>query len=669
MVYLPFIDGLRGLAIIAVVGYHAFPGVMSGGFAGVDVFFVISGFLITSLVTSEISDGRFSLYRFLVRRTRRLLPAAFVCVAVVTVLATIILLPDALWYYGRSLLSFAGLYANFFFYYSGGYFSAPDLEKPLLHTWSLAAEDQFYLTWPLFLMLAAPLLSKRALVGVVLSGVATSLWFAEAEVAVDRAFAFFMLSTRAWELLGGAALALISTQLKFSRAGSEALSIAGVIAVIGSFFLLSPVSRFPGLSAVPACLGIAAIIAACLSHNVLLRQLLSCRPLVFAGLVSYSLYLWHWPLLALASYRLERPLHASEAAHIVVVSVIAAVISWRWIERPFRTSRPADGARDPFDLKFVATALSCLLIMAVAGGAIKAMRGWPERFGPEARRVLNQLVAGNPHRKACDMLENVFANDGICNFGKRRPAGASYEIALFGDSMGDHWAPLVAKYAEDHHLSGRQVTNGGCALLFGVALPAEDEDKTQECAAYQREAMKFIERNPGLKIAVISNYWEKWLFRVNAAAAAKGKGADQSSRPAALDFEQALKETVRTFTGHGIKVVMIGQIPSYGGLPVRCIISAVESHRDVSNCGMSKMEAVDSLKRSNDALTRVAARNPRVSLSLPVEFMCGEERCSPIMDGVLLYKNGGHVNQYGSQLLGRFVKFPSIGEEPSLPPS
>ncbi len=664
MVYLPFIDGLRALAIVAVVAYHAFPGVMTGGFAGVDVFFVISGFLITSLVMSEISDGRFSLYHFLVRRTRRLLPAAFACVVVVTMLASFILLPDAFWHYGRSLLSFVGLYANFFFYFTGGYFSAPDLEKTLLHTWSLALEDQFYLTWPLFLMLAAPFLSKRAITGIVLVAIAASLWFAEATLAVDGEFAFFMLPTRAWELLSGAALALLATNMKFGRTASEALSIAGLIAVIGSFLLLNPASNFPGLAAVPACFGTVAIIAGCLSQNVVLRQMLSYRPLVFTGLISYSLYLWHWPLLALASYQLERPLDAPEASFIVLISVALAVVSWRWIERPFRVSHPPAGGtiRDRFELKFVAGALSCLLLMVAAAGAIKGMKGFPERFAPDTQRVLTQLVAGNPDRMACDNFENVFANDDVCNFNKRRAPDGSYEIAVFGDSMGDHWAPLVAKYAQDHGLSGRQVTNGGCALLFGVPIPAQEEDKARECASYQRAAAEFIERNPNLKIAVISNYWEKWLALLNSAAGTNAKSPEQTARPLPA-FEHALEQTVRMFTDRGIKVVMIGQIPVYEVLPVRCIISAIDSGRDASICGMTKSDALNRLKLSNAALTRVAARNPGVSLSLPLEFMCGQQRCSPMMDGVLLYKNGGHLNQFGSRLMERFVKFPAIDEE------
>ncbi|CAA2142160.1 acyltransferase family protein [Hyphomicrobium sp. ghe19] len=675
MSYLPFVDGLRALAIIAVVAYHAFPGVITGGFAGVDVFFVISGFLITSLVVTEISDGTFSLYRFFVRRARRLLPAAFACVVVVTVLSAFILLPDAFWYYGRSLLAFIGLFSNVFFYLTGGYFSAPALEKPLLHTWSLAVEDQFYLTWPLILMLASPFLSKRTILGLVLLSLGASLWFAEAKVSIDHEFAFFMLPSRAWELLTGAALALVASEIKFGRAASEALSIAGIVAVLASFLLLSPHSNFPGLHAAPACFGTVAIIAGCMSQNVLLTRLLSYRPLVFVGLISYSLYLWHWPLLALASYRLERPLDAGEASLIVLISVAVAIFSWRWIERPFRSSRRSAAATSAkaatwglSDGKFVVAALSCVAIMAMFAGTIKGMKGFPNRYAAESRRVLSQLVAGNPVRMRCDGFENVFADDDVCNFGKKRDPGGSYELALFGDSMGDHWAPLVAKYAEHRKLTGRQVTNGGCPLLFDVSIPAETEDKIAECTSYQTEAKKFVELNPKLKIAVISGFWEKWLWLVNSAAAQHANSADRAGSPN-LNFDTALERTVRTFTDRGIKVVMIGQIPIYDPLPIRCIIGAIENHRDVATCGKPKAEALDELKLSNAALLRVAAANPGVSVSLPSDFMCQEQRCSPMMDGILLYKNGGHVNQFGSEHLERFIKFPEFSEEPPVPPS
>ena len=284
MSYLPFVDGLRALAIFAVVGYHAMPAVIPGGFAGVDVFFVISGFLITRFVANEIAENRFSFARFFVRRARRLLPAALFCFLAVAVLSAFVLYPDAYWYFGRSLLGAVLMYANFFFENTGGYFSAPSLEKPLLHTWSLAVEDQFYLTWPLLLWMLRPRLPVKVVIGVTVTILAVSLIHAETRTAVDPEYAFFMLPARAWELLTGGALALAIPFIAIPRGVREILAGAGVAAIAMSCWLLSPEGHFPGFGAVPACAGTAAIIAASLHQPTLVSRFLALRPMVFAGL-------------------------------------------------------------------------------------------------------------------------------------------------------------------------------------------------------------------------------------------------------------------------------------------------------------------------------------------------------------------------------------------------
>ena len=197
MTYLPFVDGLRAVAILAVVAFHALPWTVPGGFVGVDVFFVISGFLITRFIAGEMADGTFSLLHFYVRRARRLMPAALVCFVVVSLISGFVLLPDTYWYLGRSLLAAILMYANVFFYHTGGYFTAPSLEKPFLHTWSLAVEDQFYLTWPLLLMFLLPRVSKTVLVTVAFAIATASLVYAEFMLTQDPEFAFYLLPTRA----------------------------------------------------------------------------------------------------------------------------------------------------------------------------------------------------------------------------------------------------------------------------------------------------------------------------------------------------------------------------------------------------------------------------------------------------------------------------------------
>lgn len=664
MTYLPFVDGLRAVAILAVVAYHALPWTMPGGFAGVDVFFVISGFLITRFIAAEMADGTFSLPKFFVRRARRLLPAAIVCFVAVAILAGFILLPDAYLYFGRSLLSAILMYANLFFYNTGGYFSAPSLEKPLLHTWSLSVEDQFYLTWPLLLMMLLPRLSRGVLIALASAIAVASLAYAEVTLVKDSEYAFFYLPTRAWELLAGALVALGGARLTLSKGVATFVSLAGLAAIAASFAWLSPDAHFPGLGAMPAVLGTAAIITAGLHQTTLVSQLLALRPMVFVGLISYSLYLWHWPLIALWSYALERPLDAAEAAAVAAASFVLAVLSWRFVERPFRQRHEPHGAHGltASDRRFARTAVAGVVAVIGVAMGLKVFKGFPQRYDAEAQTILEQMVSGNPVRRWCDDHQNVFLNEDVCNFGRKKLAGESYDVALFGDSMSDHWTPLVAKFAEEKQLAFRQVTNGGCALLFGVDIPARPASKALECSLYQQQAAKFIEANPKLKLAVISAYWEKWLHYLENPGANKDVPADAAAVADKVSpgFDHALKETIEAFTKRGIKVLLIGQIPTYATLPVRCIVAVARTTPDAAMCGMARSFAGVQLQRSNAALKRVAATLPGVSVSLPYDYMCQEQRCAPIAEGTMLYKNGGHVNRFGAEYLRRFIEFPSL---------
>lgn len=648
MSYLPFVDGLRAIAILAVVAFHAVPQFVPGGFVGVDVFFVISGFLITRFIAEEMHEGTFSLFQFYVRRARRLLPAAIVCFVAVAVLSAFILLPDAYWYFGRSLMSAVLMYANIFFYNTGGYFSAPALEKPLMHTWSLAVEDQFYLTWPVLLLLLFPRVSKRTIITVAVIAAGASLVYAEREILRDSEFAFFLLPTRAWELLLGVLVALLNLKGRLNSTVAEGFAGLGLVAIVGSLWVLDPEAHFPGLGALPACLGTAAIVVAGLNQTTLVSRGLSLRPVVGVGLISYSLYLWHWPLIALSSYRLERPLEPIEALPVVVAAVVLSILSWRYVEMPFRKRHQHDLARGPStsDKIFVVQALAAVVLVIGIAGALKIGKGFPQRYQAEVRTLLSDMVNGNPVRRACDNYDKIFRNDEVCNLGRPRSDGQSYDVALFGDSMADHWTPLVAKYAQEQNLSFRQVTNGGCVLLFRVQIPARPEAKARECAAYQSEAEKFIAANPGLKLAVISSYWEKWRELLDEDAPAR--------------FEEALRGTVEAFTRKGVRVLLVGQIPVYAALPLRCIVGKLEEGGDAKTCGLTRAAAQDQLNRSDAALKEVVAGNSLVSVWLPFDAMCQEVYCSPLLNGRFLYKNGGHVNAAGAEILRQFVAFPKL---------
>lgn len=660
MAYLPFIDGLRAVAIAGVIIYHAMPHALPGGFAGVDVFFVISGFLITRFILEEMRSDTFSLRQFFIRRVRRLFPAAAVCFFVVTVISAFVLLPDAYWYFGRSLLAAVLMFANIFFYNTGGYFNAPALEKPLLHTWSLSVEDQFYLTWPIILLVLVWRFRQRAIFSIALTMLVVSLVYSEITLARNSEAAFFLLPSRAWELLTGVLIALGAHRVKLNATLSNGMALAGAAAIISSFALLSGEGHFPGLGAVPACAGTALVIIASLGQSTMLSRLLATRHFVFVGQISYSLYLWHWPLISLLSYRLERQLHATEAVVVIALSFVVSVLSWKFVEQPFRQRHQHHLSKNfaASDNLFMLQSFAALLGIVGIAAFIKAGKGLPQRYDAEVRAVLEQMVSGNPVRGSCDNYHNVFRNEEVCSLGRKRLPGQSYEVALFGDSMADHWTPLVAKYANEENLTFRQVTNGGCGLFFGIDIPARPAAKANECRDYQRAARRFIDANPGLKIAVVSGYWEKWLARIEFPE--WGEDAAPLYASETPKFDAVLKQTLEVFTSKGIHVMLIGQIPVYARLPVRCIVTNVRQVKDAGVCGLTREEAEAQARLSNAALERAAVSDPLVSVSLPTQFMCQKKMCSPILQSILLYKNADHVNRYGAVALSQFVEFPKL---------
>ncbi len=337
------IDGLRALAVVPVVLYHFHVAPFGGGYVGVDVFFVISGFLITGLIHAEMRSGEYSLAAFYERRARRILPALFAVVAAAAVAALFLLFPADLRRFGESVAATALFVSNFDFWQQSGYFDAGAEAKPLLHTWSLAVEEQFYLLFPLLLGLFRSA-GRRGLLllagGLALASFGFGLW----AVRAYPAMAFYLAPARVWELMLGAILALAEVP-RPPRWIAEALSLLGLALLAVAVFAFSPDTPMPGANALLPCLGAALLIYANGAGDTLAARGLSLRPMVFAGLISYSLYLWHWPVFVFARYLRVAPLGAAETLALIALSVGLAVLSWRFVERPFRDPAAAVAAK------------------------------------------------------------------------------------------------------------------------------------------------------------------------------------------------------------------------------------------------------------------------------------------------------------------------------------
>ncbi|WP_295555885.1 acyltransferase family protein [uncultured Hyphomicrobium sp.] len=654
--YLPHVDGLRALAIALVVIFHAWPSTLTGGFIGVDVFFVISGFIITRQLIADMERGEFSYVAFLGRRVRRLVPAAFVCSLLVSAAAIVVLMPDDLSKYGESLAAMWTMTANFHFYDNSGYFDAPSAEAPLLNMWSLAVEDQFYLTWPLLLLLLVRRVSAPAkIVAAVLALAGLSLLHSEFAARTDPSLAFYLPLSRAFELLAGCALALALPLVAAPRLGVRGvLDAIGLALVAGSAVALHADIPFPGLAVVPTIVGTGLLIFAGLSGPTPVSRLLSLKPVVLAGRMSYSIYLYHWPLLALATYQLGRAPHAGEAALLVLASVALGALSWGLVEQAW-TRRAGLAEMAPaglFKRTAAATVALCLLTTAIVAG-----EGWPQRLDTPAYKVYSAASQGNPLRGACDGYDQAFAHNDYCTFGRPLAENASYDIAIFGDSNADHFVPMIRKLAENAGYSGRQVTQSACGALIGasrVPRPGDPRPDDETCARYQETILAFLDRNPGLKIAVLSSGWEYYRNL-------KPNRLSQAGAEANATFAQIAAETIGIFRRRGIDVLIIGQVPFLETFSLRCFADAARRDTEETDCTTPRPAVDATLSFSQAVFKSLDDHDDDVAFLSMADVLCTSSTCSAFKDEVLVYRDRNHLNASGSAYLSRYASLPAIG--------
>jgi peptidoglycan/LPS O-acetylase OafA/YrhL len=341
MRYRPEIDGLRAIAVAAVILFHAGFTLFSGGFVGVDVFFVISGFLITSIIVAELKTGRFSVLRFYERRARRILPALFTVMAACVPFAFRLLSPDDLKDFAQSMAAICLFASNVLFWGESGYFDTQAELKPLLHTWSLAVEEQFYVVFPL-LLLVAWRLGRGVLLSLIGAIAVGSLFISVDEVRNFPSAAFYLLPSRAWQLLVGALASFVTDRWQAAdvrqpavRLAGEAVGWGGMAMIILALFLFDERTPFPGLNAALPTIGTALVLLFA-SDGTSVGRMLAWRPLVGLGLISYSAYLWHQPLFALTKHALLADLPTDLAIVLCAATIVLACLSWRYIEQPFR---------------------------------------------------------------------------------------------------------------------------------------------------------------------------------------------------------------------------------------------------------------------------------------------------------------------------------------------
>lgn len=508
------IDGLRAIAVGAVVLFHAGFQSFGGGFAGVDIFFVISGYLITQVIVSDIRAEKFSILKFYERRVRRILPALFFVIFFCFVAASVILLPPDFKDFSKTTIAAIFSTSNIIFWKdSYHYFAAPSAFDPLLHTWSLSVEEQFYIFYPLALYFMTRHLRKMlplALIALFLASLGISVWSA----AHDPISGFYLPPSRAWELMLGGILALGILPAPASPEAREGLAALGLAAIVASVLLLSRATPFPGYAALLPCCGTAAIILANSPAQTRFCSILRARPVVFVGVISYSLYLWHWPIFVFARLTATHALTHWDFAALIALSVGLSIISWRYIEQPFRSSgRRALLPRRAlfFTAGGTAFALGALSVAGYASG------GWPDRYPPRIR----QLADLSDYAKSTAWISGV--RQGRCfltesqNSGYDvdtcfKPVAGKHNVLVWGDSLAADYTPGLRQLLPHLNTNLLQATKGSCPPLIGL-----DHYDVQGCQQFNALVWSLI-RSKDVDGVILS---ANWLGTVHMAAAAR----------------------------------------------------------------------------------------------------------------------------------------------------
>lgn len=639
--YRPDIDGLRAIAVLGVVAYHASPRLLPGGFVGVDVFFVISGYLLTAIFLADAEGGRASILRFYERRVRRILPALLLVLASVTVVALALLPPADLELFGRSLRSVGLLSANRYFWSRTGYFDADAHEQPLLHLWSLAIEEQFYLVWPFVLAVARSRHGKRISAWVLPLLIAVSLALAERSLDKgDAEAAFFLFRGRAWELLLGAWLAMVPV-VKLGVLARTALAGGGLAAIAASMIFLDSASRFPGLAAAPACLGAATVILAGREgETTFVSRWLSLKPAVSVGLISYSLYLWHWPLLVLPTLALGRALAAWEVTVALLLAFAVAWLSWLLVERPARRFPVTERGR----IVIVGGGAGALVAIFGAGALLALLDGLPARADAEVLAAERVMQSISPLTQRCHTDGETPLIAGRCTF----PYGARPTVVLLGDSHAAHLGPrLMADAGLEHGVW--QLTKSSCPPILRER--SYRDERSAGCDMFLRRAADIVAQEQSVHTLLLSGRWTHYSITGEEAVA----GLERLTR------------LIKERSGRDMTVVVAGPSPDFQQAPGKCFARRAFVGLSVQACETVSPANHVRAREFASILMDWAGRRPNTIFWRVGEQMCPEGSACPTRnaDGAFLYRDRDHLSIEGASHLSLWDEASGASSLPS----
>lgn len=654
------IDGLRFIAVGSVVLFHAGLGSMSGGFVGVDIFFVISGYLISAGLFKDAETQGISIARFYERRIKRIIPAYGAVILAALLAGLFLLLPSELTDLGKSALAATLFVANIHFWTGAGYFSGDPLSHPLLHLWSLAVEEQFYIVWPVAVLLLYRLGLARWRVPMIVATLVITLAASQLMLGYSAKTAFYMAPLRAWELLTGALLACGHWPRLKSGWIAHTIGAAALVLILVPIFTYTQATQFPGVAAIPSCLGTALAIYRDERHPSFLARLLSHKIPVFIGTISYSLYIWHWPILSFAWIARGSLPTGPALWALLALTLAVSALSWRFIEQPFRTrrqSRPPAQSRPDRTRRTLALGGAALTMLAVFTGSMVALHGLPGRLPPQAARIDSIVRAPYATRDGCVFSDRVPADAGPrCFASADHTPGA--KIVLWGDSFAGQHIKTIEQQFQTAGQNVVSVIATGCSPLPGTGQYFGKGRADTRCERMNSAILDQLQNRHDIRGVIIAGRWSN-LYGLQAPGGAFDPTArfltDANHPHRSLNsslgaMEASLDQTLTILRARNIAVALLREPPRYPQAVQPCIARALWHSLSPDRCAITTIDEDKFRGPINAIFTHLATKHPDVTIFDPAPHLCPDGQCRGFRDGILLTHDLEHLTPAGSKV-------------------
>jgi len=618
------IDGLRALAVLSVIIFHINPHWIPGGFLGVDIFFVISGYLITFILIKEVSTSKkIDIINFYKRRIKRIIPALLFVLIPTFIVGFILFSPDDF----LSLLK-SGVWgffsaANIYFFSSidTGYFSTGSDQLPLLHLWSLGVEEQFYILWPfivLFLLTYIDSIKKHILFIAIIFII--SLVWAQLVIVSNHSFAYYMLPTRAWELLGGATVAfLVHKELSQNKVINEMMAFIGLLFIILSFIFVTESDPVPGIAALPTIIGASLLIFSGAFQATYVGRFLSLKAFVGIGLVSYSAYLWHWPILAFLRYSIIE-IDASMAFFVLLLTFILATISYFYIESPLRKNNLS--TKKVFIQYFIIPAIAIILFSTMIEKVIASKPAWIY----SEKKLDNAFLVLPSYKYNYSCLYSEFNTDKLKETRCVYPKNKKPTVLLMGDSNADHYIGMIRVFSDHYGFTTRNSTQSACPPVFNdIAYPWITQKYVKGCLVYRKH---ILEEAVKYDTVILGGNWSSYNHE---------------------EFKLAFTSTLDTLAKNIKKVIVLAKIPLMPGYSKDCAQKSIKM--PWIDCAQKFKSSGDEVEM-NTFVKSLVDKYPNVHMFDIRNQICKGAECSPYLENKPLYYDTGHLSMSGSKLIG-----------------